>query len=83
MRSLILATPAAIGIGLLGMSGASAAPANGVVIDKAAAADQLAPQDVGYRYRRYGYRGYGYRGYGYGYRYQSYTSSKCCRVVCC
>jgi len=84
MRSLILATTAAIGIGLLGVSGASAAPANGVVIDKAVAADQLAAQDVGYRYRYrgygyrgygyrgYGYRGYGYRGYGYGYRYRRY-----------
>jgi hypothetical protein len=61
MRSLILATTAAIGIGLLGMSGASATPANGVAIDKAVAADQLAPQEVGYRYR--------YRGYGYRYRY--------------
>jgi hypothetical protein len=71
MRSLILATTAAIGIGLLGVSGASAAPANGFVIDKAAAADQAAPQDVGYRYRYRRYGGYGY-GYRHGYRRYGY-----------
>jgi hypothetical protein len=65
MRSLILATAAAIGIGLLGMSGASASPANGAAIGKAAA-DQLMPQEVGYRYGyRYRYGGYRYRRYGY------------------
>jgi hypothetical protein len=69
MRTIILATTAAIGIGLLGLSGASATPANGVAIGKLVAADQLAAQEVGYRY---GYRRYGYGGYRYGYRYRRY-----------
>jgi len=78
MRSVILAVTAAIGIALLGTSGVSAAPANGIVLDRSAAViDQAAPQEVGYRYRGYGYRyrGYGYRGYGYrsyGYGYRRY-----------
>jgi hypothetical protein len=73
MKSLLLATAAVVGLGLLGTSGASAAPANGIAIDKSAAAiQQMAPQEVGYyghgRYRshyrwgsrhwRYGSRGY-------------------------
>ena len=63
MRALVLAGAAAIGIGLLGTSGASAAPANGIVIDRSAAViDQAAPQEVGWHGRwrshwRWGSRG--------------------------
>jgi hypothetical protein len=47
MRALVLAGAAVIGIGLLGTSGASAAPANGIVIDRSAAViDQSALQEV-------------------------------------
>ena len=76
MRSLILATAATIGIGVLGTFGASAFPAGGAALSTAA--DQSVIQvgyryGYGYRYRPYyGYRsyyGYGYRRYGYGYRY--------------
>ena len=41
MRGLVLTTVTAIGIGLLGLSGASAVPANGVAVSQATAADQL------------------------------------------
>jgi hypothetical protein len=66
MRALVLAGAAAIGIALLGTSGASAAPANGIVIDRSAAViDQAAPQEVGWRWRgwrwhhwRWGSRGW-------------------------
>jgi len=68
MRLLALAATAAV-LASFGVSGASAAPANGVALGKAIAADQ-AIQEVGYGYRGYGY---GYRpSYGYGYGYRSY-----------
>jgi hypothetical protein len=60
MRSLVLAGAVAIGIGLLGISGSSAAPANGIVIGKAVAADQLV-QDVRWRHWRWGSRGHHWR----------------------
>jgi hypothetical protein len=41
MRGLVLTTVTAIGIGLLGLSGASAVPANGIAVSQATAADQL------------------------------------------
>jgi hypothetical protein len=44
MKSLLLATITAIGIGLLGISGASAAPIAGAVIGQAAGAEQLMQQ---------------------------------------
>ena len=42
MRLVVLAAMSALGLGLLAMSGASAMPANGVAIDQAASAGQLA-----------------------------------------
>jgi hypothetical protein len=48
MKSLILAGATAVGLALLGTAGASAAPANGIVIDRSAAViDQAVPQEVG------------------------------------
>jgi len=77
MRLLVLAATAAA-VASFGVTGASAAPANGVALGQAIAADQ-AIQEVGYGYgyRRYGYGyrpsyGYGYRSYGYGYRPYGY-----------
>ena len=49
MRAILLAGAAAIGIGLLGTSGASAGPINGAVIDRSAAViDQPMTQQVGW-----------------------------------
>jgi hypothetical protein len=49
MRLLVLATATALSVGLLGASGASAAPANGVIIDRSAAVlDQAVVQEVGH-----------------------------------
>jgi hypothetical protein len=42
MRLVILAAVSALGLGLLAVSGASAMPANGIAIDQAASAGQLA-----------------------------------------
>jgi hypothetical protein len=48
MRLLVLATATAFSVGLLSSSGASAAPANGVMIDQSAAIlDQAVMQEVG------------------------------------
>jgi len=64
MRAILLAGVAALGIGLLGTSGASAAPANGIVIDRSAAVvDQSVTQQVGWHGRwrshwRWGSRGW-------------------------
>ncbi len=59
MKRLVLGALSALALGLLAMSGASATPANGVVIDQAASASHLA-QPVWWRYRhrwhRYHYR---------------------------
>ena len=41
MRGLVLAAVTAAGIGLLGLAGASAMPANGVALGQVAAADQM------------------------------------------
>ena len=40
MRGLVLTTVTALGIGLLGLSGASAVPANGIAVSQATAAEQ-------------------------------------------
>jgi hypothetical protein len=40
MRGLVLTTVTAIGIGLLGLSGASAVPANGIAVGQATAFEQ-------------------------------------------
>jgi hypothetical protein len=63
MRALVLATTVAMGIGLLGVSGASAAPANGIVIGQAASVEPLTQQvwyRWHYRWRHCWWRG-GYR----------------------
>ena len=57
MKRIILGALSALALGLLAMSGASAMPANGVVIDQAASTGQLA-QPVWWRYR---YRWHRYR----------------------
>jgi hypothetical protein len=70
MRLLVLATATALGVGLLGTSGASAAPANGIIIDRSATVlDQAVMQEVGHsrwrsmrrgmreRYDRFRHRG--------------------------
>jgi hypothetical protein len=59
-RIAISLVGAAIGVGLLSMSSASAAPVNGAVIGKAASADALT-QKVVWRGRGVGWRGYGWR----------------------
>jgi len=84
MRTIVIASLAAAGLGLAA-SGASAAPVNGTVIGDLATATNAAttvqyygyrygyrPYGYSYGYRPYGYYGYGYRpyyGYRYGYRY--------------
>jgi len=55
MRAILLAALVAGGIGLVGTSGAMAAPANGVAIDEAATATQLTDQ-VRYHYHHGYYR---------------------------
>jgi hypothetical protein len=55
MRLVILTALSALALGVLAVSGASAMPANGVAIDQAASAGQLA-QPVWWRYRRWHYR---------------------------
>jgi len=62
MRAILLAGAAALGIGLLGASGASAAPANGIAIDRSAAVVDQSVQQVGFHGRwrshwRWGSRG--------------------------
>jgi hypothetical protein len=48
MKLLVLATATALSVGLLGTSAASAAPANGVMIDQSVAVlDQAVVQEVG------------------------------------
>jgi hypothetical protein len=67
MRALVLAGAAAIGIGLLGTSGVSAAPANGIAIDRSAAViDQATPQEVGWHGRWRSHWRWGSRGWGWG-----------------
>jgi hypothetical protein len=73
MRSLILAIAAAVGIGLLGVSGASATPANGAVIGKAVASDQLV-QDVRWRGRGWGGRHWGGHWRGHWHRHWRWGS---------
>jgi hypothetical protein len=52
MRSVLIATVVAAGIGLVGTSGAFAAPANGLVIDEAATTNQLTQQMYHRRWHR-------------------------------
>ena len=54
MRGLVLAAVTAAGIGLLGLAGASAMPANGIAVGQAVAVDQMIEQ-VWWR-RRYHWR---------------------------
>ena len=44
MRGLVLAAVTAAGIGLLGLAGASAMPANGIAVGQAVAVDQMIEQ---------------------------------------
>jgi hypothetical protein len=44
MRGLVLAAVTAAGIGLLGLGGASAMPANGIAVGQAVAVDQMIEQ---------------------------------------
>ena len=55
MRAILIAALTAAGIGLIGTSGAVAAPASGSVIDAAATANQLTQQawHRGYRHRHW------------------------------
>jgi hypothetical protein len=71
---LLLST---VGLGLLGVSQASAAPANGVAISTTASADSLTEHvrwwgrgwGPGWGYRRAWGPGWGYRGWGPGWAY--------------
>jgi len=54
MRGLVLAAVTAAGIGLLGLGGASAMPANGIAVGQAVAVDQII-EPVWWR-RRYHWR---------------------------
>jgi hypothetical protein len=77
MRAIIFSVITAVGIGMLGISGASAAPANGVAIGKAASTIDLT-QDV--RWWGPGWRGRGWRyggGWGYGRRWCFYHPYRC------
>jgi hypothetical protein len=60
MRAIILAVLVAVGIGLVGASNVSAAPANGVAIGENAGHSN----DVTQVYWRRGWRGRGWRGGG-------------------
>ena len=53
MRGLVLAAVTAAGIGLLGLAGASAMPANGIAVGQAVAVDQMIEQVW---WRRYHWR---------------------------
>ena len=73
MKTIISLVIAAAGIGLLGMWGASAGPADGVSIEKAIVTLQDAQQVRARRSRRYDRPAYSYQsGYSYqpGYSYQ-------------
>ena len=67
MRRILMATLVAAGIGVIGTSGATAAPVNGVAIDRAATANQLT-EPVVYYHRHYYHHHYGH----YGYRHHYY-----------
>jgi hypothetical protein len=58
MRTIVLAAFTAIGLGLVGVSGASAVPANLNAISEAAAGDTLTTQAHYYRHRYYRHRYY-------------------------
>ena len=54
MKRVVLVTATALSVGLVAASGASAAPANGVIIDQSAAVlDQAVVQEVGARHERW------------------------------
>lgn len=73
MRMILITGLMAAGIGLAGISGASAAPVNGAVIDDlATATDHVTPVQWGhYRWGSYGGH-YRWRSYGGHYRWGSY-----------
>jgi hypothetical protein len=62
MRAIILATLVAVGIGLVGTSNLSAAPANGAMIDRTAKADNMVVKVQHYRKYSHWRWGSGYRG---------------------
>jgi hypothetical protein len=70
MRGIVFAGATAIAVSLLGTVGASAAPANGIAIDRSAAViDQATTQEVGFHGRwrshwRWGSRGGGHWRWG-------------------
>ena len=70
MRAIMAGILVAGSFGIVGASGASAAPANGLIIGQAADAIQTSEQAY-YYYRRYHYGHYGYRPY-YRYHYRPY-----------
>jgi hypothetical protein len=71
MRTLVLGMTAAVAVALSGMVGASAAPADGVAISKAAASHQDT-QQVRYRpYYHHHYHGYRHH-WGYQPRYEPF-----------
>ena len=71
MRAILIAALVAGGIGLAGTSDASAAPANGVVIDEAATATQATEQVRYYRHHhRYHYRHHHWRRWHWGHRHR-------------
>ena len=55
MKSIIMAVIVAAGIGLMGATGASAAPANGAVIDQAAAQGNMVQHVQHWRWRSRGW----------------------------
>jgi hypothetical protein len=55
MKSIIMAVIVAAGIGLMGATGASAAPANGAVIDQAAAQGNMVQHVQHWRWRSLGW----------------------------
>jgi hypothetical protein len=71
MRTILLAMLVAVGIGFVGTPGTSAAPANGVVINDAAAATDRVDQVQHWRWgsRRGHWRGGSRRGHRWGRRW--------------
>ena len=75
MRKILMATLVAAGMGVIGTSGATAAPANGVAIGEAATANQLT--EPVYYYHRHYYHHHYYRHPYYHHRYYGYRHRHC------
>jgi hypothetical protein len=73
MRAIILAVLVAVGIGLVGASNVSAAPANGAAIGENASHSS----DVAQVYWRRGWRGRGWRGGGWGCHVRRWSGWRC------